>query len=246
VKSKNTIKILLAVGFILSNASCYGAVVKEQFRLANPGSINRNDLGFVKGETTMEEAETIMQEKQMTGITKDEFAASPEKAYGFITADYQTRVHVFENFRYRESVELHPNSAIPYGFALRAAAVGEKVMLMALYRDPIAQVSRRGNGNPPRIDAFLLDDKGISRASTLSFERIAKENGGMSFPLFVGYDLSEGVIFVARSNEGETWKNAYILRYGRGELRAEPISVFVAAGCPSILSYMNGKIANRP
>ncbi len=238
------IKMLATSVLLVGCASCQGMIIKESFRAATPATVDVEDLGFVKGKTSIEEAERIMKTRKMTGITMEVYAASPEKAYGFLTADYQTRVYVFENFRYRECIELQPTVGLPYGFALRAAAVGDRVMLLVLYRDPGMAAS--GKGRPPSIEAYLLDAGGFARSGGLSMDRITRDNGGMSFPFFVGHDLSEGVIFVARNAKGVTWGNAYILRRSEDGFDVQTISLFTATRCASVLNYMNGRIANEP
>ncbi len=220
-------------------------VVTEPIRIENTDDMSPAKLGFVKGETTFAQAQAMMRGKNLSGLTKTVFAdlrpGARDLVLNAISADYQMAVHVFENDRYRESVRLHAGSVLPYGGALTISSSGNSIFLLALYRDPLEMTDQKLMAQPPRIEIFEQSGGSFVFRSTFHIGKIAADNGGITRPIFVGHDLDDGVMLLARDNDGVIWDGAYFLRLENGSLKTTHVSLQEASRCSCVQKYMYGE-----
>ncbi|MGC4122475.1 MAG: hypothetical protein QM765_49435 [Myxococcales bacterium] len=211
---------------------------REALRLGNWSDLSERELGLVEGSTS-EQAAAAAQTKGLVGVRTDSLAGE-----GFVvsalTADFQTRVHLFENDRYLQSVVLRSGSSPPFGAVVRFAASDEGLLLLVLHRSADDLVAPVPGSAGPRIDVFARRGRWFEFARTVSLAGIAADNGGLTNPLFVGHDLSDGILFLARDRDGVVWKSAYLLSMRHGEERFAPLPLDEAARCSCVSDYLYG------
>ncbi|MFO0552360.1 MAG: hypothetical protein U0271_28490 [Polyangiaceae bacterium] len=182
-------------------------VVAEPLRVGNVDDLPAESLGFVRGKTTLDEARAALVAHKLTGVVDDQFARDGGATVQVLGADYQRAIHVFRGGVYDHSMSLPTHGLPAYGLALRLARSGSSDVLLVLYRDPLGR-----REDPPVMLAFRWQTDRFAFAGSLSFEAIVNARGGMTHPLFVGTDLDEGVMLVARDQRGALWETAYIVR----------------------------------
>jgi hypothetical protein len=224
----------------LSPSQACRSVMVEPLRVDNMDAMTIRQLGFVKGRTTFAQAERMMKSHGLTGISKDVYVDDRNKLFQVVSADYQDKVHVFEDNRYKESVDIGCKGMLPYGFALRLAKTKGKVVLMALFRDALDLTDRLSVAGPPRIELFEREDGSFKSINTISLGRLSQRHGGLTSPLFVGHDLGLGVIFVARGRDGRVWERAYMISMKQGEIRVLGMPLEEAARCSCVRNYIYG------
>jgi len=97
----------------------------------------------------------------------------------------------------------------------------------------------------PADGGLLVIDNGVYGDRVL---KIARAHGGLTRPLFVGYDLEDGVLMVARDGQGAIWRDAYFVRLheppyagaGRARLRLERVALEDAWRCDCVARYVGG------
>ncbi|HEY3447388.1 MAG TPA: hypothetical protein VGK67_13535, partial [Myxococcales bacterium] len=183
---------------------------REVLHLGNWNNLSPSELGLAAEASSVEQAEAAARAQGLAGLRTDTYVG-PGLLVSALSADFQTRVHVFENDRYVQSVALRCGSTPPYGTLVRFAGSDEGLLLLALYRSPADLVADVPAGRGPRMDVFVRRGRTFEFARTVSLDALAAENGGMTSPLFVGHDLVEGVIFLARDRDGVVWKSAYLM-----------------------------------
>ncbi len=220
-------------------------VVAEPIRIENADDMAPERLGFAKGKTTFDEAHAAMKSRRLTGITKtiytDTRSKGPSLVLHALSADYQTRVHIFEDGLFADTVRLPSGGVLPYGGALSISSAGGKVFLLALYRDPLEMTDHKAMAQAPRIDIFERTDGRFVFRSRFSLGTIASENGGITRPIFVGHDLDEGIMLLARDSDGVIWDGGYFLRLEGGLLKTAHVPLEDASRCSCVQKYMYGE-----
>lgn len=210
-------------------------IVAEPLRVGNVDDLPAASLGFVRGRTTLDEARAALVAHKLTGVVDDRFARDGGATVEVLGADYQRELHVFRGGVYDHSMSLPTHGMPAYGLALRLARSGSSDLLLVLYRDPLGR-----REDPPVMLAFRWQADHFAFAASLSFESIVAARGGMTHPLFVGTDLDEGVMLVARDRRGALWETAYLVRSvapreptaaPRFDLRPKPMSEALMCSC---------------
>ncbi|HSB47557.1 MAG TPA: hypothetical protein VLD37_06085 [Candidatus Bilamarchaeum sp.] len=215
----------------------------EPLRIENADDISPERMGFARGKTTFSEAESLMKGRRLTGIAKTMYTdidARRGDVLQAISADYQTRVHVFENDRFLESVNLNCGGVLPFGMALRIAKSGPRLFLMALYRDPLEMTDQAARSEAPRIEFFEREKGAFRYSRALRLSGVNARHGGMSRPIFVGHSLDDGVFFIARDREGGIWDGGYYVKMENDRLGMTYVPLAKASGCSCIQRYMYG------
>ena len=82
---------------------------------------------------------------------------------------------------------------------------------------------------------MLLDEPSLGLAP-----RIVERHGGMTSPILVGNDASDGVLLVARDRDGELWDTGYLLRLVQRGLGLDPQPMTEAIRCSCVRRYAAG------
>lgn len=220
----------------LSMGGC--AIHREPLRSSNLQTYSVGQLGLVKGKTSFESAKAAMKRRKMTGIAED-FYVKGDSMFHAITADYQSEIHLFKNNRYAGSIPVKCGSVIPYGYRLRIGESKGKVRLIALYRDPLEYTFEKKMAAPARIDVFTHEDS-FRYLKTISLRGISQKHGGLTRPIFVGHDMELGIIFLARTDNGSVWPEAYILSVTDEAARMKAVPLSEAAKCSCVHDYIYG------
>ncbi len=219
--------------------------VEEPIRIANTQDTSPERLGFEKGKTSFDEAAASMKSIGLTGVARtmytDITAKGPSLVLQALSADYQTKVHIFENGYYSGSVAVPSGKVVPYGEALTISSRGKDVFLLALYRDPLEMTAEAWRAEAPRIDIFERTAGTFVFRSRFSLKQIAADNEGITHPIFVGHDLSMGVMLLARDRRGTIWDGAYFLKLENGLVKATHASLNEVSRCSCVQRYMYGE-----
>jgi hypothetical protein len=210
----------------------YAPVLSEPLRVENVDDLPPASLGFVAGTTTTEDARAVFETRRMTGIAVASYAREGGPTLEVLGADYQTRLHLFENGKYRGSIQLPTEGLPPYGLAVGLGRAGDADVLLALYRDPLARAEE-----PPRLLSFSISPAGIQLVDRRSLGGLVTRHGGMTRPALIGNDLSTGVMLVARDAEGALWDTSYLFTFDAGRLEAQPQSMIDAMRCSCVRDY---------
>jgi hypothetical protein len=208
--------------------------------------VDAASLGLRPGDTSVDEARRAMSRSNLSGITADSMVTDDGVRFDALAADFQQEVHFFVDGTYRESVRLRSRGIPPYGLAVRLAVSRGRIKLLVLYRDPLETVDVRSVlAAPPRIDVFILSPEGLAHSGTRTLRSHAARHGGLTAPLFVGRDLDDGLMLVARGRSGRVWRRALFLGCRRRAsgwrlvvVRTVPISE--AARCSCVEGYLSG------
>jgi len=212
--------------------------------MKNANDLSARELGFSKGETTTQSALEIMQKKELTGIIKDTASFESGVHLDFITADYQSRIHLFKNLKYARSIDFRSDAVLPYGYAVRAASVENRVYLLVLYRDAFAMTNQKIAAAAPTVSVLRFDEASFNEEGKISLKAIEEANEGLTRPVFVGYDLSQGVLLVARNSEGEIWTHGYFFKLKDNALQLDPVPIDQAAQCSCVQKYLTGGVSS--
>jgi hypothetical protein len=210
----------------------YAPVVSEPLRVENVDDLPPESLGFRTGTTTMEEARSLLEGRRITGIAVARYAHENGPTLEVLGADYQTRLHLFENGKYRSSIQLPTAGLPPYGLAVGLGRAGDADVLLALYRDPLARAEE-----PPRLLSFSISPAGVALIDRRSLGGLVTKHGGMSRPALIGNDLSTGVMLVARDAEGALWSTSYLFTFDLGRLAVKPQPMIEALRCSCVRDY---------
>jgi hypothetical protein len=211
--------------------------VPEPIRIGNWADLDERQLALVPGRTTLREAQQAMRQAGLTGIRSDTYADDGPRVVSALSADYQSRILVFENNRYQRSLSVRSGDVLPFAYALRVARSGDYLLILAVYRDPLSGTdapSARG----PRLALFVDEERGFEFVRSVPLDEIARANGGMTSPFFVGHDLGEGVMFLARKSDGGLWNSAYVMSIRGRELDLKPLPMEEAARCSCVEKYV--------
>lgn len=214
------------------------AAGREALVIENWDDLDEGRLGFVRGGTTLAEAEAAMRAAKLTGVTSQTWA-DDGRAVSVLAADYQLRVFVFEGGRFRQSVAVDSGAVLPFRWALRVGQADGGLALVAMYRDPREELSSAGSG--PRAAVFVEGAGGFTQVNTVPLAGLAAAHGGLTRPFLVGDDFSRGVMFVARDREGAPWSSAYLLRLRGKELALAPLSMREAMRCSCVHDWVYGE-----
>lgn len=223
----------------LSGCMAFAPVVDEPLRFATVADLTPRELGLRPGESTFEEARAAMTKRGLTGIVESEFASDAPHLVSVLGADYQSRLLVFRDGRFRETVELPLHGLPPYGMSVRLGREGASELLLVLYRDPANRAEL-----PPTLLAFRSDvvvpsdialaEKPAASSSesrrtpfTLVADKplgdLVAAHEGMTSPMLLGGDMAEGMFLVARDQDGVLWDTSYVVRVSdAGALHATP------------------------
>lgn len=226
---------LLSVGLAASGCSGFAPVVEEPLRVGTLDDLAPEALGLRPGATTVEAARASLASRGLTGVASASFARASGGSVEVLGADYQSRLHVFRNGRYESSLALSTGGLPPYGLALGLGEAGEGDVLLVLYRDPLARAEE-----PPVLLAYRIAGTTYELMASTSFDSVVRENGGMTSPLFVGSDLTEGVMLVARDRDGSLWDRSYLVRFDGGRIALEPRPITEALRCSCVRAYAMG------
>mgnify|MGYP007026485947 CR=1 FL=1 len=193
-------------------------------------------LGLRTGITTTEQARAALTTRGLTGIVDASYARERGASVEVLGADYQSRLHVFKSGRYEGSVSLPTGGLPPYGLALGVGAAGAADVLLVLYRDPLARAEQ-----PPVLLGYRVEGGRYELVTRTSFETLVRQNGGMTRPLFVGNDLTTGVMLVARDSGGSLWDEGYLVRLDGGVITLEPRPIDEALRCSCVRAYAMGE-----
>lgn len=229
------------LGLVLCGAAGCAAFASRQepLRLGNWSDLTAQQLGLAAGASSVSQAESSARALGLTGLRTDTFVGDG-LLLGALSADFQTRVHLFEGDRYVQSVALRSGGTPPYGTVARLARSDEGVLLLALYLSPSDLVAGLPAGLGPRLDVFLRRAGAFDFVRTVRLDHLVAQNGGLTSPFFVGHDLSEGILFLARDRGGAVWKSAYLLSMAKGAARFEPLPLEEAARCSCVVDYLYG------
>jgi hypothetical protein len=190
-------------------------------------------LGLRAGATTADEAKAILMQRGLTGITESRYGSDRGSTLELLGADYQSRVHVFRNGRYDQSLMLPTGGVLPYGLALAAASDdGGNDVVLALYRDPLAQ-----GAQPPQLLSYRVVGDRYQLVARMTFERLVRKHDGMTRPMLVGSDLNAGVMLVARDADGDLWDTSYLVRFEGDRLALKAKSMVEALRCSCVRDY---------
>lgn len=260
VRSLIALRWIVAVVVALGATGCasFTPVVREPMRIGTTDDLSATALGLRAGVTTLEEARATMVQRGMTGIAEDAYVPSSGPVVAALGADYQSRVHVFRDGRYHQSVELGSYGKIPYGMVLRLGADETSTMLLVLYRDPLGRRSE-----PPELVSYRWTSKiedrdgiyedsganagdpyeaeatadGFSPAGRTSLANLVGRHGGMTSPILVGADLSEGALLIARDERGRVWDKGYLVRTKSGAVALDAMPWSKAMRCSCVQKY---------
>jgi hypothetical protein len=207
------------------------------FNDANRRDLSAQELGLVRGQTKILDAEFAMERRGLTHIAKDTNITGDTRIE-IITADYQHSVHVFVNGKYEASLDLGIEvGEYPHRYALRVANIpGDGFMVMALIRDAVGI-------EPTRLAMVPYSGGEFGEPHTEDLTGMERGNGGLERPLFVGYDLGEGITFIARDGNGDPWENGYIIGWENGRMtkRAVPFAELMQCSCVSDWAASEGE-----
>jgi hypothetical protein len=239
----------------IGKLACIGAIslscgIHETQRLRiNPDAIITflaDDFSLVKGKSTPDELVSRMKSQGLTGITRDSTLLN-DKLFAAVTADYQEKAHIFEAGQYSHSIRLNPGRSIPYDQGLRFGSYNDHTFLLAIYGDAIGLVKNGPAASPPRLEAFEYTDGRFEKHGRMSLQKVSCPNGGLRDPFFVGWSLDDGILFLARGDDGFVWGSAYHIRMeetGSGKIRpviTEPIPLRQALNCSCVQDYVYGE-----
>jgi len=230
--------LVLALSFSLLLAGCgSGApVVDEPLRVGNVADPGPEALGLRPGITRLDEARGALETRGHTGVVAEEYAAQGGTLLGVLSADYQSRVHLFRGGVYDRSVALPTGGLPPYGMALRIARDGPATRLLVLYRDPLDRPEF-----PPTLLTFDWQEDHFELATRTSLEQLVARQEGMTRPLLLGDDLGDGILLVARDAGGALWDTSYMVRIAGGRAAFEPRPMSDALRCSCVQRYARGE-----
>jgi hypothetical protein len=219
-------------------AGCRGLYSREPesvvFNQNNRANLSAQELGFVRGQTTLLDAEYGMEQRELTHIAKDTNVTG-DKRIDALTADYQHSVHIFVDGKYERSLELEiARGEFPHRYALRVANIpGDGFLVMVLIRDAIEI-------EPTRL--FMVPYSGGEFEEPLRADLTELENrhNGLERPLFVGYDLGFGITFIARDRDGIPWENGYIIKWEDGRITKRPVPFLELMQCSCVSDWAEG------
>jgi len=214
-------------------------VVSEPLRVGNVADPAPEALGLRAGVTGFDEAREGLSARGLTGVVQDEFAPGSGGLVGVLAADYQSRVHVFRGGRYDRSIVLPTGGLPPYGMALRIARDGPATRLLVLYRDPLDRAAFR-----PTLLSFDWRGDHFEMATRTSLEGLVARQAGMTHPMLLGDDLTDGVLLVARDAGGTLWDTSYFVRVAGGQLVFEAQPTRDAMRCSCVQRYAFGSTSH--
>jgi hypothetical protein len=200
-------------------------------------TLTPEQLGFVRGGTTLDDAIRTMGGRGMTHVTENTNASSNSAVVSVVGADFQYILHIFRNRRYEQSIRLDLGTAeLPQRYALRVAErMGEKI-IMALVRDAA--------GIEPAMMVFIPYSSNstgsngtLGRPVYVNMSDLERRHNGMQDPLFVGYDLQAGITFIARDREGVPWETGYLLSWDGRNLGKAPVPFSDLMMCDCVRSW---------
>lgn len=231
----------MTVIFLASGCAGLYARVEQPLRIQNPDDLAAEDLELEIGSTTLSEAVGRMRALGLTGVRRTQFQKGDSTELSAIAADYQTRVHIFEDERYSHSVQLATTTTLPYEYGLRFVVDGERTILLVLYDDPLRWTARRSQAQGPWLTTVARESGRFQQRSRMRIGGLAGARSGAAQPLFVGYDLEEGLLLYARDREGRPWRDAYMLRSDAGRIAVAPVPFLDAVRCSCIQDYLDGE-----
>ncbi|MEW6035888.1 MAG: hypothetical protein AB1529_04705 [Candidatus Micrarchaeota archaeon] len=202
----------------------------------NRTELSAEQLGFARGATMPEEAAQMMRSRGLTHVVENTNVSGASGSVGALIADYQAVLHIFRNRRYEQSIRLDMTPGeLPYGYALRVADTGDgRKVIMALIRDAA------GTGNA-RMALVPYAEGRAGEPVYVDMGAMVRRHEGMQFPLFVGYDLVQGVTFIARDRNGIPWENGYLLTWDGTGLRSSPVPFDTLMGCDCVRGWAEGR-----
>lgn len=201
------------------------------FNQNNRVNLSAQELGFVRGETTLLDAEYGMGRRGLTHIAKDTNVTG-DKRIDALTADFQHSVHIFVDGKYERSLELEiAQGEFPHRYALRVANIpGDGFLVMVLIRDAIEV-------EPTRLFMAPYSNGEFGEPLRADLTELENEHNGLERPLFVGYDLGFGITFIARDREGVPWENGYIIKWEGGRITKRPVSFMELMQCSCVSDW---------
>jgi hypothetical protein len=229
------IAALLTCALGLTGCESLAPAVDEPLRVGNVDDPAPEQLGLRVGVTELDQARGALTARGHTGVVQDQFAPEGGGLVAVLAADYQSRVHVFRDGLYEGSILLRTEGVPPYGVALRIARDGPATRLLVLYRDPLDRPEL-----PPTLLSFVRRGDRFELASGRPLGDVVARNEGLTRPMFVGDDLADGVLLVARNARGTLWDTSYVVRMVEGRMALEARPMTDAMRCSCVQKYARG------
>jgi hypothetical protein len=248
------VRVLVAIllAFVTTGCASFTPTVREPVRVGNTADLTPAQLGLRPQLTTVDDAREMMRARGLTGIAEDQFVSPTGPLLAVLAADYQSRVHVFRDGRYHESLALPTQGALPYGFVVRLGVDEASTMLLVLYRDPLGRREQ-----PPELLAYRWrapgatgaesddpygEDRAADRfrfelASRSSLAHIVNRHRGMTNPILVGTTFSEGALLFARDASGRIWDKGYLVRSTPDAVAFQAMPWATAMRCSCVQKY---------
>lgn len=218
---------------------CGAPIVDEPLRVGNVSDPGPEALGLQRGVTAFAEAQSALAARGLTGIVQDQFAPEGGGLVGVLAADYQSRVLVFRRGVYDGSVLLPTGGLPPYGMALRIVRDRTATRLLVLLRDPLDRADF-----PPQLLSFDWQGDRFELAARASLGELVTRRGGMTHPMFIGDDLADGVLLVARDAGGALWDTSYFVRMPGQKLTFEAHAMSETLQCSCVQKYALGAVSH--
>lgn len=204
-------------------------------------NISAEELGFIPGATTLDEAIARMSSRGILNIIQDTNAATGDgRTLTALAADRQESVHVFRGLVYERSIPLAlPHSGMSQVLAIKPANYGGNITIMVMASDMRSTADKSIPEKP--VLAFL--PYGTNHLPAVEdISGLQRTHGGIFRPLFVGYDLDFTITFVARDNNGLPWDNGYLVGFnGRNATFLERSFSELYWGCDCIRKWADGE-----
>ncbi|MFH0884552.1 MAG: hypothetical protein V1861_02485 [Candidatus Micrarchaeota archaeon] len=199
-------------------------------------TLSAEQLGFVRGQTSLEDAMGIMRSQGMTHVVENTNVAMGGATISVLSADFQYLLHIFRNRTYEQSIRLgFRNAELPQRYLLRVADYGGQKAIVALARDA-------AGFEPPMLIIVPYANGTVGSVSSVSLSELEQRHNGMQSPIFVGYDLrGDGITFIARDRTGTPWENGYIISWDGSTLRKRPVPFSELIMCDCIRDWAQGE-----
>ena len=230
---------LKAAGALLLSSACTRLMNWGSPEIPRIGSASLSavELGLIPGRTSFDDAKAEMARRGIAGIVESTNTFG-ERSFRALTGTRQDSIHIFRGGAYEQSIQVNISAGTMPVYTLRVANHGEQVMIVALTRDANAYLE---SPPPPSARLAIVPYGENGPASPIYFDlrELERENRGMQQPLLVGYDLKDGITFIAADNRGLAWAEGYILSFDGTELHRRPVGIEELAGCSCVMDWLN-------
>jgi hypothetical protein len=204
-------------------------------------NISAEELGFIGGTTTLDDAIAKMSSKGILNIIQDTNAAAGDgRTLTALAADRQESVHVFRGLVYERSIPLVlPHSGMSQMLAVKPANYGGNITIMVMASD-MRSTADKSIPEKPALAFLPYGTNHLPVVEDISW--LHQLHGGIFRPLFVGYDLDFTITFIARDNSGLPWDTGYLVGFnGRNATFLERSFSELYWGCDCIRKWADGE-----